>query len=50
MGSIEHGWFSREPFGRLSREDAAALRIDARAVASYLAGESEEDSRFDSTD
>jgi Winged helix DNA-binding domain len=37
--SMRAGAVEFEPFGRLRRDDAAALRADARAVTSYLAGE-----------
>jgi hypothetical protein len=36
--SMPAGRVVLEPFGQLSREDAAALKIDAHAVAGYLAG------------
>lgn len=37
--SIRAGEVTLKPFERLTRADAAALRADARAVASYLAGD-----------
>jgi hypothetical protein len=37
--SMRAGEVAFEPFARLTRADAAALRADARAVTSYLAGE-----------
>jgi len=41
--SMRAGSFALEPFARLTRSDAAALDADARAVASYLAGEATSD-------
>jgi hypothetical protein len=37
--SMRAGEIALKPFGRLTRADAAALRVDALAVVAYLAGE-----------